>query len=166
MTETKVNYTAFLEPSQPLKELYSSTDSITKDKVISVRMEQGLYSMLEALAETLNTGTTANTVRTILTMFFLPVVYEFEFENMKPEKLSQYVKRMSEKGEPVNFDRFQLFIQELEKYNSFLTEAQERGSASMEFIAEQKTKVERSAALLRKAEETWRELLVEEKNKK
>ena len=74
------------------RELFSSTDTVTKDKVLTVRVEEGFYNLLEAYAEEMNTGSVANTARKILSMFLLPAIYKFEYENMKPEKLSEYVR--------------------------------------------------------------------------
>jgi hypothetical protein len=163
MTELKINYTAFLENAfqenhEPARELYSSTDTVTKDKVVSVRMEQGLYSMLEALAETWNTGSTASTVRTILSMFFLPVVFEFEWKNLIPEQVEQF---QQEQGFSQNLARLHRFLSELEEYRSFLAEAEAKGSASMEFIQQKREQVESMVEHLAGAELSLKEGLNE-----
>jgi hypothetical protein len=164
MTELKINYTAFLENAfqenhEPARELYSSTDTVTKDKVVSVRMEQGLYSMLEALAETWNTGSTASTVRTILSMFFLPVVFEFEWKNLTPEMVAGFKQQEQEQGFSQNLARLHKFLSELVEYRGFLVEAQTKGSASMEFLQQKLNQVESMVEQLAEAELKAGELL-------
>ena len=159
---TQTNYASFLktiETALPGNELYSSTDTVTKDKVISVRMEQGLYSMLEALAETWNTGTTANTVRTILSMYFLPVVFEYEWKNLTPEQVAEFKVQEQEQGFSQNLARLHRFLSELAEYRIFLTEAQAKGSASMEFIQQKLNQVESMVEQLAEAELKAGELL-------
>jgi uncharacterized protein YutD len=159
---TQTNYASFLktfETTSPGVELYSSTDTVTKDKVVSVRMEQGLYSMLEALAEAWNTGSTANTVRTILSMYFLPVVFEYEWKNLTPEKVAEFKKQEQEQGFSQNLARLHKYLSELVEYRSFLVEAQTKGSASMEFIQQKLNQVESMVEQLAEAELKAGELL-------
>jgi hypothetical protein len=159
---TQTNYASFLktiEVASPGKELYSSTDTVTKDKVISVRMEQGLYSMLEALTESWSTGTVSSTVRAILSMHFLPVVYEFEWRNLTPEKVAEFKKQEQEQGFSQNLARLHKFLSELVEYRTFLAEAQAKGSASMEFIQQKLNQVESMVEQLAEAELKAGELL-------
>ena len=143
------------------EELYSSTDTATKDKVLTVRVEEGLWNLLQALSETMNTETVSKTARAILSMFLIPQVYKFELENMKPEKLSELVQEKQQAGEQVSFDRFIQFIHKLEEYDSFLAEAEQKSKVALQFIEQEKCKVEKTVSMLKKAQETWKELIME-----
>ena len=147
------------------KELFSSTDSITKDRVLSVRVEESLYFLLESFSEKWNTEGVGKAVRTILSMFFLPEVYKFELERMKPEKLAEFMQGKTKTGEPVSFDRFIHFTRELKQYAEFLAEAQERSSSSVELIEQEVQKVERAVFMLEQAQETWSKLFEENEEK-
>ena len=120
------------------KVVYSSTDTVSKDKVISVRVEEALYNLLEAQTESWKAKSVSNTVRTILSMYFLPVIYEFEWKNRKPEEFAQFTKEQKEQGFSLSLSRYSRFIYEMLGYISFLEEAEERGAVSMEYIQERK----------------------------
>lgn len=155
-----VNYSDIAEIKVPeIREVYSSTDTVTKDKILTVRVEEGLWNLLEAYSEKMNTGSVAKTARAILSMFLLPQVYKYELESMKPEKLSEVVRN---KKEPVTLDRYKRFIEELEKYSSFLAEAEEKSKVSIQFIEQEKQKVEKTVSMLKKVQTKWKELLFEE----
>jgi hypothetical protein len=144
MTQTKVNYASFLktiEVASPGGEVYSSTDTVSKDKVLSVRIEPGLYSLLEALTEQWRTGSVSATVRNLLSMYFLPVVYELEWKNISPERVGEFRKQEQEQGYSMNLARLHKFLSELSEYMSFLVEAEEKGALSLGFIADKKEQV-------------------------
>ena len=143
--------------------LYSSTDSVTKDKVLSFRVEPGLFNLLEALTEKMDTGTVSKTARAIISMFLLPQIYKFELENMKPEKLSEVLNNHEEPG---SFDSLYSFIEELEKYSAFLNEAEQKGKNSLQLIENEKQKVEKTVFMLEKTKKKWKELLLRMENKK
>jgi hypothetical protein len=148
-------------PDIETAQVYSSTDTATKDKVLTVRVEEGFYNLLEALAEKMNTGSISQTARAILSMFLIPQVYKFELENLKPEKLSEFLNEKQQAGEPVSFDRFMRFIEKLETYNAFLNEAEEKSKVSMQFIQQEKQKVEKTVSMLKQVQETWKEIFME-----
>lgn len=130
------NYTKIIE------RLETTADTLTKDKVISVRIEPALFSLLELLTEAWNTLSISNTVRTLLSMFFLPMVYEQEYKHLKIEKLLDYKKEEKEAGLSPELSRFHRVIFELNEYLQFLNEAEQRGKKSMEFIQGKKQEVE------------------------
>jgi len=148
-------------PDMETAQVYSSTDTATKDRILTVRVEEGFYNLLEALAEQMNTGSVAKTVRAILSMFLIPQVYKFELESMKPEKLSEFLHEKQQAGEPVSFDRFREFIDKLENYNAFLAEAEKKSKVSMQFIEQEKEKVEKTVSMLSKTHATWKVIFME-----
>jgi len=147
------------------QEVFSSTDTVSKDKVLSVRIEPGLYNLLEALAESWSTGTVSNTVRTILSMFFLPVVYEYEYKNLVPEKLLEYKKQEQEQGFSFQLARFHKFLSELSEYKNLLNEAENVGALSMGFIADKKEQLSKIIGKLAGIELQLQKELIEEGKK-
>jgi hypothetical protein len=147
-------------------EVFSSTDTVSKDKVLSVRIEPGLYSLLEALTESWKTKNVSDTLRTILSMFFLPVVYEHEYKNLVPEKLETWKAEEQETGFSFQLARLEKFVEELSEYMDFLNEAEERGALSIGFIGAKKEQVQEAINKLAGMQQDLKEFLLEGKNKK
>jgi len=125
------------------EELFPSTDMLAnKEKVLSLRISENLYSALEAQSATWNNKNISETVRSILSMYFLPVIYELEWKEKKPEQLSEMLSEQREKGYSIGLSRFYRFIYELTEYYEFLSKAEENGSLSMSRVQELKEKVE------------------------
>ena len=125
------------------EELFPSTDMLAnKEKVLSLRISENLYSALEAQSATWNNKYISETVRSILSMYFLPVIYELEWKEKKPEQLSEMLSEQREKGYSIGLSRFYRFIYELTEYYEFLSKAEENGSLSMSRVQELKEKVE------------------------
>jgi len=116
------------------QELFSSTDTVSKTRVMTIRVEPALYSLLESLTDTWNSSGVSDTVRTILSMYFLPVVYEMEWKKLKPEELQEMLTEQETEGYSFKLARFNRFMQEVSEYLAFLKEAQERSSNSLNYI--------------------------------
>lgn len=129
------DFTSFFEIVPEEKELLSSTDTVTKDKVISIRLEEALFSLLQAQNETWKQKTVSETVRTILAYHFLPTVYEMEFMNRMPE-YEQY------KNTPFEWNKYRDFLFQVNEYYEFVLEAISRGKNSIEFMEVIKKKLE------------------------
>lgn len=136
------DYTSFLEIVPEEQELFSSTDTVTKDKVLSVRLEEALFNLLQAQNETWKQKTVSETVRTILAFHFLPLVYEFEWKNRTPEQFEQYKQEQEKTGLSFELSRYNHFIFEVAEYYRFLVEAISRGNASIEYLEATKEKLE------------------------
>ena len=137
---------------------YSSTDTVSKEKVVAFRTEPALQNLLEALTEKWNTAGVSETVRVILSMYFLPVVYELEWKNLKPEQFQSFLNEQKEQGFSHNLARFNKFMLEVSEYLTFLNEAQERSTESIEYITRTKNKLE---GILQEVEKNLQKVLVE-----
>jgi len=135
-----VEYVSYLAGTEK-QELFSSTDTVTKDKVISVRLEEALYSLLQAQAETWNLKTVSETVRKILSFHFLPLIYEIEWMNRIPE-YEQYKQEQETTGISFELSKYNQFLYEVNEYYEFTLEAISRGKIAVEFMEEIKEKME------------------------
>jgi len=128
-------YTSFLDKVPQDQEMFSSTDTVTKDKVISIRLEEALFNLLQAQNEIWKQKTVSETVRTILAYHFLPTVYEIELMNRIPE-YEQYKNTIFE------WSKYKDFLFEFNEYYEFILEAISRGKNSIEFLEVVKKKLE------------------------
>ena len=128
-------YTSFLDKVPQDQEMFSSTDTVIKDKVISIRLEEALFNLLQAQNEIWKQKTVSETVRTILAYHFLPTVYEIELMNRIPE-YEQYKNTIFE------WSKYKDFLFEFNEYYEFILEAISRGKNSIEFLEVVKKKLE------------------------
>jgi len=150
-----------LEGIEQPEEKFSSTDTVAKDRVLTVRVEPALYSLLESLTEEWSKAGVSDTVRTILSMYFLPAIYEHSWKEMKPERVSENLKEQKEKGYSLNLTRFNRFVSETLEYLEFLQEAQERGKASLEYIQQVTDKIK---TIIAATEQTMQRAVEQGKN--
>ena len=142
MKKNKYMLEELIEGIEQPKAEYSSTDTVAKDRVLTVRVEPALYSLLESLTEEWNKAGVSDTVRTILSMYFLPAIYEHSWKELKPERVAQNLQEQKERGYSANLARLNRFVAETLEYLRFLKEAQERGKASLEYIEQVTEKIE------------------------
>jgi len=125
------------------EELFPSTDMLAnKEKVLSLRISENLYNALEAQSSNWKVKSISETVRTILSMYFLPVIYALEWKDRKPEQLAELVSEQRESGYSLELSRFYRFLYELTEYYEFLSEAEENSSLSLKRVQELKDNVE------------------------
>jgi len=136
------DFTSFLDKVTEEQELFSSTDTVTKDKVISIRLEEALFNLLQAQNESWKQKTVSETVRAILAFHFLPLVYEFEWKNRTPEEFEKYRLEQEKTGFSFELSRYSNFIFQVAEYYRFLVEAISRGNASIEYLEAVKEKLE------------------------
>ena len=129
------DFTSLLDKVTEEQELFSSTDTVTKDKVISIRLEEALFNLLQAQNEIWKQKTVSETVRTILAYHFLPTVYEIELMNRIPE-YEQYKNTIFE------WSKYKDFLFEFNEYYEFILEAISRGKNSIEYLEAVKEKLE------------------------
>ncbi len=125
------------------EEPFPSTDMLAnKEKVLSLRISENLYNALEAQSSNWKVKSISETVRTILSMYFLPVIYALEWKDRKPEQLAELVSEQRESGYSLELSRFYRFLYELTEYYEFLSEAEENSSLSLKRVQELKDNVE------------------------
>ena len=126
------------------EELFPSTDMLAnKEKVLSLRISENLYNALEAQSSNWKVKSISETVRTILSMYFLPVIYALEWKDRKPEQLAELVSEQRESGYSLGLSRFYRFVYELTEYYEFLSEAEENSSLSLKKVQELKETIEK-----------------------
>lgn len=133
----------------------------SKEKVLSVRVEESLYNLLEGLKDKWGSKTVSNTLRTLISMYFLPVMYRVEWETLKPEYLTEYLKEQREQGVSMELESYNQFIGETTRYLSFLKEAVEMSRISTNYLETTYNNIE---GILREMTEKIQEILVEPEN--
>lgn len=131
--------------------LYSEQE-LNKDSQVSVRMEQGLYQALEAQTRVWNFKNVSQTVRTILTFYFLPVIYE---THLKIKSVSEFKKFLLEKqGEGYSLEQAKAnyYLFQVIEYIEFLEQAKVMSTHSLNFM--EKT-TERMNEIMKEVEEKF-----------
>lgn len=109
-----------------------TNENVSMERVLSIRVEETLYNLLEGLTEKWGSRNVSSTVRTLISMYFIPEVYRVEWETIKPEEL----------GSSMDLKSYEEFIQETTEYMSFLREAVERSKYSTNELEVMQSKVE------------------------
>ena len=144
------------------QELFSSTDTVSKTRIMTIRVEPALYSLLESLTETWGSSGVSDTVRTILSMYFLPAVYEVEWKKLKPEELQEMLNEQETEGYSFKLARFNRFMKEVSEYLQFLKEAKDRSELSYEYIETTLNNLEKIA---QETETKLKKVLIENEKK-
>ena len=132
-----------------------------KDKVISLRIPEGLYAGLESAGRLwFNDSKVSEVARIILSFYFLPVMYELEVESMKEvmKKSSSEIARKNKMS--VAQYRANMFSYNLVDYLEFLEKAHISSTNSLQFIESRREKVEE---LIKNMTEELEKVLFEKK---
>lgn len=128
-----------------------TNENISMERVLSVRVEETLYNLLEGLTDKWGSRNVSSTVRTLISMYFIPEVYKVEWETVKPEEL----------GSNADLKSYEEFIQETTEYLSFLREAVERSKYSTEYLEGMQSKLEE---IFKEMKDKMEKVLVEPDN--
>lgn len=123
MTETAVTINA----------LYSEQE-LKKDSQVSVRLESGLFEALETQTQVWGFKNISQTVRAILTFYFLPVVYELELKNRSISEHKQFLQEKQEEGFSLEQARANYFTFQVLEYLEFLEQAEVMARHSLQFM--------------------------------
>jgi len=102
-----------------------------KEAVVSVRLDTGLLKALEAQAKTWGLKSTGSAMRTILSFYFLPDVYQLEWKDKDFGKLLQGSEEYSTDRIRANY-----FLKALVEYMSFLEQTKQANSETLSFVEE------------------------------
>jgi len=144
-----------------LKRFFTSSGVAPLDKVVSLRVEEALFELLEELTEEWKTGSVSMTLRIILSLFLIPAVYEEEWKRTKQENLSEYLKLLKAEGEVVELQRYKQLLEELSKYKDFVNKMNLRFQTSISFFEEELSKVEEAVEILQDMKISWNGEMVE-----
>lgn len=104
-----------------------------KEYVLSVRLDSGLGKALEQQTKTWKVKSVSDTVRTILSFYFLPAVYQLEWKEKDFSKLLSHNKVNSPSYEVT---RANYFLKALVEYMSFLEQAKQTSNETVAFLTE------------------------------
>lgn len=105
-----------------------------KESQVSVRMGKGLYKALEAQTKVWKYKNVSQTVRTILSFYFLPAVYELEWKDKEPSDFKRMLNKSKEQGFSLEHSRMNYFLRDLVEYQAFLEEAQRANHTSLKYL--------------------------------
>lgn len=142
-----------------------SSGTITKDKVLSVRVEEGLYNQLEKLTEEWNTGSVSKTVRTLLLYYFLPVLYEEQWKQVNSESFMRFVEIALAEGKEIELQKYKELMEVFSEYLTKIKTIAEGMNSSEQFFISQVELLEQVSEKLEEASILWKGKLFEGKKK-
>lgn len=113
--------------------LYSEQE-LSKDSQVSVRMENGLYQALEAQTKVWGFKNVSQTVRAILTFYFLPAMYEHTWKSKKISDFKEFIQEKQKEGFSLEQAKSNYFVFQLIEYLEFLEQAKVMGNHSMGYM--------------------------------
>lgn len=113
--------------------LYSEQE-LSKDSQVSVRIENGLYQALEAQTKVWGFKNVSQTVRAILTFYFLPVMYEHTWKSKKISDFKGFIQEKQKEGFSLEQAKSNYFVFQLVEYLEFLEQAKVMGNHSMKYM--------------------------------
>ena len=113
--------------------LYSEQE-LNKDSQVSVRMETGLWKALAEQTKVWGFKNVSQTVRTILTFYFLPVAYEIELKNRSVSDYKKFLLEKQREGYSLEQAQQNYFLFQMTEYLEFLEQAKIMGAHSMRFM--------------------------------
>lgn len=105
-----------------------------KESQVSVRMDKGLYQALEAQTRVWKFKNVSQTVRTILSFYFLPAVYEAEWKSKKLQEFKKMIKESREQGFSRENARLNYFLKDVVEYRTFLSQVIKDTQSTLEFV--------------------------------
>jgi len=143
-----------------IKEVFfSSLFSSTKDKVLSMRIEESLYKLLEELSKEMETETVSETVRKIISFYLLSAIFEEEWEKINSESFEEFVQEVAEAGDKIEIQKFKRLLQEVSEYLEFLKTLGDKVRNSVYFFEEKTQELGETISKLEQASIIWNEEL-------
>lgn len=133
MVEPAVDRLESLTNTTAINAIYSEQE-LNKDSQVSVRMERGLYQALETQTEIWNFKNVSQTVRAILTFYFLPVMYEYQWKSKKVSDFKNFMEEKQRDGYSLEQAKANYFLFQAVEYLEFLEQAKVMSSHSLRFM--------------------------------
>jgi regulatory protein YycI of two-component signal transduction system YycFG len=124
---------AMTETAVAVNAVYSEQE-LKKDSQVSVRLESGLFEALETQTKVWGFKSISQTVRAILTFYFLPVVYELELKNRSISEHKEFLKEKQEEGFSLEQAKANYFTFQVVEYLEFLEQAMVMARHSLKFM--------------------------------
>ena len=138
----------------------------TKDKVLSLRVEESLYNFLEELSQEWNTGSVSQVVRKILSFYFMNKVYEEEWKKIHSENLESFIQELKNSGNEIELQKYKNLLEEFSGYLKVFRSIAEALKKTEVFFSGELDKLEYSMDKLQKAGIVWRGDLFEGEKEK
>lgn len=107
-----------------------------KEFVLSVRLDKGLGRALEEQAKVWGMKSTSTAVRTILSFYFLPVVYQLEWKKKDFSKIMNSKEMLSSERMKANY-----FLKAMLEYMALLEQAKQASTQTLSFASETESKL-------------------------
>ena len=107
-----------------------------KEFVLTVRLDKGLGRALEEQAKVWGMKNTSTAVRTVLSFYFLPAVYQLEWKDKDFFKVVNSKELSSEKM------RANYFLKALLEYMAFLEQAGQASRQTLDIVSETQNKLD------------------------
>jgi len=154
-----------LNSVQVENKLYYNSGTATKDKVLSVRIEEGLYKLLEELTEDWNLVSVSKTVRTLLLYYFLPMVYSEQWKQVQEKDFTSFIQEVLNSENEMELQKYKNLLEKLSEYFESMKTIAEKVNASEKFFSEQVDMFEQVAKKLEEVNILWKGELFEGKKK-
>jgi hypothetical protein len=123
-------------------DLFTFAVGSTKDKVLSFRIEEGMYKLLEDLAKEFDTDTVSQMARKILRFHLLNAIYEEEWKAVHSKDFNKFIQEVAGAGKEIEVERFKMFLQEFSEYLELLKSIGSRINFSIEFFEKRTQELE------------------------
>jgi uncharacterized protein YaaW (UPF0174 family) len=134
----------------------SSPIETTKNKVLSMRIEESLYNLLEDLTKELQTETVSNTARKVLYHYLLTSIYEKEWKNIHSENFEEFVQEVAEAGNKIEINKYKNLLKTFSEYLELSKSITDKVENSFRFVYEINEDLDKAVSKLEKAEIVWR----------
>lgn len=137
-------------------ELFTSPVETAKDKVLSFRVEEGMYKLLEDLAQELQLETVSNISRNILRFYLLNAIYEDQWNKLHSAEFKAFVKQVEKAGDTVELENYRSLLSDLSKYVQLMRAIIDRINISASFFEAEMNKLEQVTEKLEQLDIVWK----------
>lgn len=104
-----------------------------KEFVLSVRLDKGLGRVLEEQAKVWGMKNTSTAVRTILSFYFLPAVYQLEWKGKQVKDFKNALLQQKREGISSEQMKVNYFLKALFEYMNFLEQTKQASTDTLKF---------------------------------
>jgi len=137
--------------------LFGTLLTTTKDKVVSLRVEESLYDLLEQLSEQLETENVSQTIRKIIYFYLLNSIYEEEWKTLHSRDFEKFIQKAHKVGNRIELNKYKNLLGEISVYMKLIRTIANQLRSSENFFSEELDKLELAVRELEKASIYWSE---------
>jgi len=136
--------------------LFNSPVESTKDKVLSMRVEEGMHKLLADLTKELDTKTVSQTARKILRFYLLNAIYEEEWKRLHSKSFKIFAKEVARAGPEIEIQKYKRLLEDLQHYVELMRAIIDRINVSASFFESEMSKLEEVTEKLEEADILWK----------